>query len=230
MNSSWPKVVNAVYMLSSTYSPDQKVTKESFMCLFECLRDLLPDLWYRQALATFMQQEPIDRYLNYKDTLFEWVYKLNNYISLLKRRQGQLVTDNMTLEQTREQYQFITKNDWGNFIWFLIHFIAANLQGPLHKNHSIAFRAFIVCLSHILPCVECRHHMSEYLKTSNIDPYLSKVDGAYLWTWEFHNEVNIRLGKPIMEMRQSQGLYLLATTKNRMYDNDNYTVISDVFA
>jgi hypothetical protein len=214
---AWNEIISMLYILAKTHQPNNR---DSFICLVECIRDLYPELWYQRALANFMHQEKIKQ-------PFDWTYKLDMYINLLKRREGQLNIDTFTLEQMNEKYSFVTKPVWSSVVWYVMHYIAANLPRNLHEQQKVIFRAFIVCLYQLLPCRECQEHMHVYLQQYELGYYLSQPSGAFIWTWEFHNAVNNRLKKPLMNLEDAYRLYII--TKNRLYDNENYTVISEEF-
>lgn len=48
----------------------------------------------------------------------------------------------------------------------------------------------------LFPCSECGHHFSEMLKRSP-PPRKGTVEDLERWLCERHNEVNMRLGKPL---------------------------------
>lgn len=67
-------------------------------------------------------------------------------------------------------------------------------------------------LSEEFPCTKCRKHMQEHLKVSPFEPYMNikneKGDhiGMFKWTWDFHNAVNTRLGKPYVDFNTAWNL------------------------
>lgn len=218
MNNYWNTIWKCIHVIGKTFDPDNENAKESFVCLFECLVDLLPDDMARKNLSSFMQQYPVERYIQSNIKTFEWTYRLHSYINLIKRRQGQLSND-ITIQQAHTKYSMITKPDWARPIWFLIHFIAANLPLNLTQQQKISFKALIVCLRYLLPCEECRGHMSQYINSTEIDPYLDTRNSVFTWTFNFHNAVNKRLNKPLLDIKQAFVMYQVPTT------NSVYTLI-----
>jgi hypothetical protein len=56
-----------------------------------------------------------------------------------------------------------------------------------------------------LPCRICRDHALAYLDSHPMENFLHIEDGMFLWTFYFHNDVNLRLGKrefPLEEVDQ----------------------------
>lgn len=207
MNSSWNNNIwKAIHVLGKTFDPSGDTAKESFVCFFECLVDLLPDRSSCNTLSSFMTQYPLERFVSSGDKAFEWTYRLHSFVNLTKKRQGQLSTD-ITFEQAYKKYSDITKPDWSIPIWFLMHYISANLPEKLSHQQSISFKAMIVCLRYLLPCEECRGHMSQYISKTEIDPYLGTKNTLFYWTWEFHNNVNTRTSKPILSFDEAYKMY-----------------------
>lgn len=74
----------------------------------------------------------------------------------------------------------------GTSTWYLLHEIVKH--GDDEYEH--AFRTMMHTLSVLYPCKECRSHLKEYLGTH-------RVEMSEPWLCGFHNEVNVRLGKPV---------------------------------
>lgn len=194
MNNSWNKIWNAIHIIGKTFNPDNELARESFVGFFVCLADLLPNIPARESLSSFIWQQPVERFISSSDTAFEWTYRLHSYINTIKRRQGQLSSD-ITIEQAYKKYSNINKTDWSRAIWFLMHYISANLPSRLSADQAEAFTAFIVCLRYLLPCQECRNHMNDYITDTQLGPCLRTNKDVFEWTWKFHNSVNTRIGK-----------------------------------
>ncbi len=207
IKNSYHYIWSAIHILGRTFNPEDEFAKEAFECLFRCLADLLPDVFYRKNLSNFINQFPVKTYS--QDAAFEWTYKLHVYINLLKKKQGQIVTNELSFEKVQQLYNIknINKHVWGSVVWFLIHFIAANLK-TINIEVITSFKAFMMCLRYTVPCPECRQHMFEFLCKVDIVDYL-KNNQIFEWTVLFHNEVNQRLNKPRMEAKNIINVYKL---------------------
>jgi hypothetical protein len=74
--------------------------------------------------------------------------------------------------------------EWGPRVWRFLHIIAAHNDLPeLREAFKVVVRR--------MTCPACRIHTSDYL----MEHPLKEPTDRYVW--EFHNEVNKRLGKPI---------------------------------
>lgn len=86
-------------------------------------------------------------------------------------------------------------------LWIGIHITAAWSDSP-EKN--IYFCLWIRNLIEHLPCEECSNHARLYL--SMYPP--ERCEDSFVWSWQFHNSVNERLGKPIMGYAEARRLFL----------------------
>ncbi len=112
----------------------------------------------------------------------------------------------------------LTKPDvFGPGVWFTIHLYARNANTPESKSQFVKYMTLI---SENLPCLKCREHCQKYLKDHPIDSYwkiLSNdgVDiGIFKWTWLFHNAVNSRLGKPIVDWKTAYEMYFIQNSSS----------------
>jgi hypothetical protein len=197
---------NSIHMVGRTFIPGSNDTKTGFVCFFDCLSDLLPNDVYRRVLKSFIVQNPSSNSVNSQSEAFRWTYNLHAYANLVKRRQGQLTND-ITLEQAMKKYANVNKTDWGNAFWFIIHYIAANLPERLSLSQQTSFIAFIMCISYLIPCAECKQHMALYITQTDIRPYAPYRKTAFQYTCEFHNNVNGRLSKPTVEIQKAYTVY-----------------------
>jgi hypothetical protein len=218
MNNSWNRIWKSIHIIGKTFDPNADSSKQSFVCFFACLADLLPDSTACQTLSSFIKQYPIEKNINSNEKAFEWTYKLHSYVNLVKRKNGQLSSD-ISFDTLNKNYSHLTKSDWADPIWFLIHYIAANLPNKLSHQQMISFKAFIVCLRYLLPCSDCRIHMAEYISNTEIDPYLKTKDSVFYWTWNFHNSVNKRINRPMIKIEDA---YVKYRKSNNIYTMIEY--------
>ncbi len=196
-----------IHCVGKTYNPNANSSKQSFICVFECLTVLLPNKEYRNTLHQFIQQTPIEPYLSSNQKAFEWTYKLHSFVNLVRKRSGQLVSD-ITLEQANEKYKFLPKNRWGNAYWFAMHYLACNIPIKIPNNLAVSYKAFIVCMNYLIPCGECQFHMNEFINHNEIDSYLTTRNRIFQYGWYFHNKVNERIKTPMRDYKEMFELYL----------------------
>lgn len=79
----------------------------------------------------------------------------------------------------------LDRDQLGRSTWFLLHELVRSDPRP-------EFDQFMWSLSELYPCEICRSHISEYL--AEHPPEMSEY-----WMCDFHNAVNVRLGKPVFD-------------------------------
>ena len=101
-------------------------------------------------------------------------------------------------------------NKFGPGTWFNIHVIALN------ADTSDKIQSFIIYIRMIvrkLPCSVCRDHGTEYVKTNPPEKFINLTNttgekiGLFKWSWMFHNDVNARLGKAIIDWDTAYNMY-----------------------
>lgn len=94
--------------------------------------------------------------------------------------------------------------------WHDIHTIAKDAITDDKKKNFLYFMGYV---RDNLPCLECRGHCGNYMKTNPLEPFFNVYDdkgndiGLFKWSWQFHNAVNQRLKKPIMTWNEAMDLY-----------------------
>ena len=98
----------------------------------------------------------------------------------------------------------------GPGIWFKIHSdsIAAKTQS---LKESFVININVLCDG--FKCKHCQPHFRKYINENPIEKYFDIKDkkgidiGIFKWTWEFHNAVNLRLGKYQCSLEESYEYY-----------------------
>jgi sulfur relay (sulfurtransferase) DsrC/TusE family protein len=92
----------------------------------------------------------------------------------------------------------MSQNVWGPITWMLFHSFAEKINEEHFINIKDKFIIFIkdTCLN--LPCPICSNHALEVLKQSNMKLINTKAD-MIEFLRQFHNIVNIKLDKPIID-------------------------------
>jgi len=98
---------------------------------------------------------------------------------------------------------------FGPGIWYLQHVKARDATTDEKKKQFIIDMKF-VCQN--LPCNECRGHCQTYMKSNPPENFLNIKEngidiGLFKWVWAFHNSVNSRLKKPIVDWNTAKKMY-----------------------
>ncbi len=83
---------------------------------------------------------------------------------------------------------------WGPITWILFHSLAERIIEESFLSNREKIFGVITGIIQNLPCPECRYHATNYFKKININNYKTK-DEFKLMLYNFHNAVNLRLGK-----------------------------------
>jgi Erv1 / Alr family len=86
---------------------------------------------------------------------------------------------------------------WGPYFWGVIHL--GCLTGSITPE-------FMAMYPSVIPCGMCGQHFAELLQES---PFPESKDPMVLFEWSVavHNQVNARIGKPIMSVDQAMALW-----------------------
>ena len=82
----------------------------------------------------------------------------------------------------------VDRNRLGQSTWYLLHEIAKHVP----KTRESHFKNLMYSLSYVYPCEICRDHIDEYILKNGVE--LSDE-----WVCRFHNDVNMRLKKPLFD-------------------------------
>lgn len=110
-------------------------------------------------------------------------------------------------EYRREIYKDLSEEDIKS--WKLIHNKAADATT---NQKIIEFDKYIKFLSYNYPCPVCKKHIKKRLLSHPVKMFSSIINGKNVglakWSWEFHNDVNERLGKQIMPWEEFEKEYI----------------------
>lgn len=89
----------------------------------------------------------------------------------------------------------LKRSTWGPALWTFLHTAAATLDTPE------ALVQILEALPRTLPCPECRQHCEDYFATHPPCAAVRDVATASRYVFDFHNAVNLRLGKAAASVR-----------------------------
>lgn len=99
---------------------------------------------------------------------------------------------------------------FGPGLWMSIHLMALRAKDGTSK---LEFRNFMHMVRDNLKCLECKGHCTDYILKNPIEPYFYYTGpegeniGCFKWSWEFHNTVNSRLGKPVITIGEALDIF-----------------------
>mgnify|MGYP001182879084 FL=1 len=122
--------------------------------------------------------------------------------------------------------------EWAPITWILLHTIAEKCNTHNYSNNRTILLKIIKEICSKLPCPECRFHAVQYMKKINVGHIPTKNDFIKL-IFNFHNNVNKRLKKPIYNFRdldkyrQANYINILRNFKYMWVSNSASRILSD---
>lgn len=116
---------------------------------------------------------------------------------------------------------------WGTHLWTILHSLAERsdrLTAPEHaKFAKQQWVFFFEELPKILPCPECQNHAQQWLKDHPVNviktlPESNMYPWIVLWVYEFHEDVNRRLGKPSFPLEGLRPKYGAVPIRSHLND------------
>jgi len=128
---------------------------------------------------------------------------LNNNLNNLNNNLSNNLNNNV-----KNDVEYISDpKKFGPGMWYSIHTTALRMG---EDN----FIDWIVVLISRIPCLDCRGHATEYLNKNPPSMYKGVLDentgeivGMFKWTYIFHNAVNARLGKRVIDYIEAYNIY-----------------------
>jgi hypothetical protein len=91
---------------------------------------------------------------------------------------------------------------WGSKFWFVMHTTAYFFPEHPTPDEMHAAKNFYESLRFLLPCPGCAQHYSKLIENKPVHHAVSSRMNLITWVNEIHNEVNRRLGKPIVTIEE----------------------------
>lgn len=110
------------------------------------------------------------------------------------------ITNNHMFDQLKKNCP-LDKNELGKNTWSFLHTMAANYPENPSKETQEKMSQFVNLFSEFFPCSYCAQHLRKQLKTSEDVIDTSSRHGLSQWFCRLHNEVNLRLGKPMFDCK-----------------------------
>ena len=129
--------------------------------------------------------------------------KKNNLIVNKKKSINKFNQNRLVIERENNKKKNInsmgTKGFWGTPTWFLFHSLAARVNAEKYKIHYMVVWNFIKEICSSLPCPYCKQHAINYISNVRISNINTK-EKLIKTLFDFHNDVNNRTGKGVMNM------------------------------
>jgi len=84
---------------------------------------------------------------------------------------------------------------WGPYFWQTFHFTAFGYPENPNEIDKEAYKQFYINFFKVLPCDVCVKSSPEILNVNDLDKALVSRTTLIKWTYDFHDKVNVKLGK-----------------------------------
>lgn len=131
---------------------------------------------------------------------------------MINRFENNNYRDNFVNEVKNDKPK-IKEMTWGEPTWFFFHTLAEKVK---EEHFSNLREKLLTCISRIcnnLPCPDCTHHATNYLRSINLDNIRTKEQLKHM-LWTFHNVVNQRKGYILFSYEELNKKYPTAITMN----------------
>jgi hypothetical protein len=91
-------------------------------------------------------------------------------------------------------------NKWGPLTWLFLHIFACRINEKFYLKNKTECLNIIKNICSALPCIYCRTHAINFMKSVNVDNVPNKAKLIEM-LFTFHNQVNARIGKPVKELK-----------------------------
>jgi FAD-linked sulfhydryl oxidase len=102
---------------------------------------------------------------------------------------------------------------WGPLLWKLIHAYSLNYPVTPTAQDRLKARTYYYAIPRFIPCPTCAAHFQEILDRS--PPITDSRAALSEWTYDAHNAVNTRIGKPIFTVEDFMRLYSPTIKENQ---------------
>lgn len=112
------------------------------------------------------------------------------------------------LNDQRAMYDpsLITKTDWGNAFWYMLHVSALYAPQPT-KDSFKHYKDLLASLQWLLPCPKCRLHLQQNIKVIDFNNCARTNEELFKCSWKLHNIVNESEGKMKLPLQYAFSLY-----------------------
>lgn len=98
---------------------------------------------------------------------------------------------------------------WGPSFWFVLHKGAAKYPIKATPVCASRMKGFILGIPFMVPCEKCADHATAYIneRLNVLDDVVSGRDKLFNFFVDFHNYVNLRYDKPLLNYEEAYKLY-----------------------
>jgi hypothetical protein len=112
----------------------------------------------------------------------------------------------------------LNPSQWGPYYWGMLHFMSSTYDNNPNPSVQSVMKTFIQSLPVFLPCKECQDHAFHFIKSKNLNKVVENRKELFTFFFNFHNFVNERLNKPLMEIKTALEKYSIPKEEHHYYN------------
>jgi hypothetical protein len=143
-----------------------------------------------------------------KPTLNE--FKVNEpLVNKLREDKAKPIEDKLEKKWEKIEGSTTDPRIWGPAFWFTLHVTAAHYPENPSPIVRHLMKNRILAIPYEIPCSKCRSHAIAFIDNNKekLDDIVSNKHKLGKFYVEFHNNVNMRYGKPIWDYEKAYKLY-----------------------
>lgn len=182
-----------LFAIASNY-PEQPTERDRILYkfMFTLISNIFPCIYCRQSYRQFIQELPIDGWLDNRRSLMYHLYLIHNKVNGKLRQQGYLNHLNPSFKEVEAQYtREKTYQDCG---WDFLYAIVFNYPVTPQESDRYNYEMFFQKLKLLLPYEPVRASYAKYLSLHPIKESLSSRDVLIQWFYNAHQAIAHDLG------------------------------------
>uniref|UniRef100_A0A6C0E8H2 thiol oxidase n=1 Tax=viral metagenome TaxID=1070528 RepID=A0A6C0E8H2_9ZZZZ len=95
---------------------------------------------------------------------------------------------------------------WGPRQWYWYHIMSYNAPDKCDKKETQIYIETLILMTKLLPCDKCYNHFNKMCREKKLN--FTGKEEMITWFIDVHNQVNIRLKKPIVTREDADKIYI----------------------
>lgn len=121
-----------LHSIASGYTPE---LRDEYKTFFTNLKNVLPCIYCRASFTEYIEELPVDGFLESQEQFFSWLYHIHNKVNNKLRGQGLIEWINPSLDSVAERYKYID----------------ADMTNCHVRDQSLMAWNFLYCMAFVFP-------------------------------------------------------------------------------
>lgn len=171
--------------------------KKIYSIFFNSIKHVLPCIYCRRSLNDYMNELPIEKYINSKINLCYWLYLIHNKVNDKLKKQGLNNNPNPEFKQIKDRYKnYLIEVNNNNCIgmpgWDFLYTIIFNYPIEYKQIESIRQYNYIIFfryLGKVLPFKSVKDNFTLIIQHTNFKYILLSRDKFKLWFYNLEKKI-----------------------------------------